>query len=61
MDIEFADLHLTADQAIQLLDLSEDRGAPSFDLGKGADHFSFWERQDYELDGARALLRCCGS
>jgi hypothetical protein len=53
---QFADLNLTADQAIRLLDLLDDEGAPSFDLGKGADHFSFWERQDYELDSARVFL-----
>lgn len=52
----FADLHLTDDQAIRLLELREDWGAPSFDLGKGADHFSFWERQDYESDSVRVFL-----
>ena len=53
----YAELDLSADQALKMLELEEDRNAPQFELGSGAENFSFWERQDYLIDEARGFLK----
>jgi hypothetical protein len=52
----YAGLGLSDAQAVKMLELEDDTEGRQFDFGKGAEIFSLWERQDYELDEARGFL-----
>lgn len=52
----YPDLGLSDDQAVKMMELEDSIKGRHLGLGVRGDHFSFWERQDYELDEVRAFL-----